>query len=38
MKVKLILKLDKDTIDKAKEFAQKRNTSLSRIVESFLNH
>ena len=35
MDTKLTLKLDKNIIQKAKNFAQKRHLSLSRIVENF---
>jgi predicted metalloendopeptidase len=35
MDTKLTLKLDKDTIEKAKRFAKKRHLSLSKIVERF---
>ncbi|KGO92129.1 DUF6364 family protein [Flavobacterium subsaxonicum] len=36
MDTKLTLKLDKDIIEKAKEYAAKQNKSLSSIIESFL--
>ncbi len=32
---KLTLRLDKEVIEKAKEFAKRHQTSLSRIVESY---
>ena len=37
METKLTLKLDKDVIDKAKRYAQSRNTSLSRMVEKYFH-
>ncbi|MDP5169254.1 MAG: DUF6364 family protein [Bacteroidia bacterium] len=37
MDAKLTLKLDKDTIDRAKEYAQRQNISLSRLVEAMLD-
>lgn len=37
MDSKLTLKLDKDVIEKAKRFADRRGTSLSRIVESYFS-
>lgn len=36
MDAKLTLKLDKNVIDKAKEYASSHNRSLSRLIESFL--
>lgn len=33
---KLTIKLDAAVIEKAKRFSKKRNTSLSRIIESYL--
>ncbi len=36
METKLTLKLEKRTIEKGKAFAKKRNTSLSKIVENYL--
>lgn len=36
MDAKLILKLDKDVISKAKDYARTHNESLSRMVESYL--
>lgn len=36
MDSKLTIKLDADVIDKAKRLSKKRNTSLSRIIESYL--
>ncbi|MCB9233339.1 MAG: hypothetical protein H6581_16900 [Bacteroidia bacterium] len=38
MDAKLTLKLDKDTIERAKEFAQKQNISLSRLIENLLDN
>ncbi len=35
MEVKLTLKLDKDIIEEAKQYAKIKNTSLSRMVERF---
>ncbi len=35
MNSKLTLKLDKDIIEKAKVYAQKNNTSLSKMVEKY---
>ncbi len=35
MEAKLTLKLDKNIIDEAKRYAQKRNISLSRMVERY---
>jgi hypothetical protein len=37
MDSKLTLKLDKDVIDKAKRLAERRGTSLSRMVESYFS-
>ena len=37
MNAKLTLKLDRSVIDRAKRYAKKRNTSLSRMVESYLD-
>ena len=36
MDAKLTLKLDKDVIDRAKEYASSQNRSLSRLIESYL--
>ena len=36
MDTKLTLKLDKQVIDRAKEYAVSHNRSLSRIIESYL--
>ncbi|MCH6233120.1 DUF6364 family protein [Cognataquiflexum rubidum] len=36
MDAKLTLKLNKDVIDKAKEYASSQNRSLSRMIESYL--
>ena len=36
MDAKLTLKLDKYVIDRAKEYAQSQNRSLSRMIESYL--
>ena len=38
MEAKLTLKLDKMTIDSAKEYAKKHNRSLSKIVESYFRN
>jgi len=38
MDAKLTLKLSSVVIDKAKVFAKKKNTSLSRLIEGYLNH
>ena len=35
---KLTLKLDKTVIDRAKKYAAKNNTSLSRMIEKYLDH
>ena len=37
MNTKLTLKLDKDIIDKAKDYAHKHNTSLSQMVEKYFD-
>jgi hypothetical protein len=37
MEAKLTLKLDKGVIEKAKEYAKKKNISLSRMVERYFN-
>jgi hypothetical protein len=37
MDVKLTLKLDNDVISRAKRYAQHRKTSLSRMIESYLD-
>ena len=37
MDAKLTIKLDKDVIDKAKEYASQQKRSLSRLIESYLN-
>ena len=37
MDVKLTLSLDKRVIDQAKKYAQKNNTSLSKLIESYLS-
>jgi len=36
MNTKLTLKLDKSIIDRAKEYAKKKNTSLSKMIENYL--
>lgn len=36
MDTKLTIKLNKDVIDKAKEYASSQNRSLSRLIESYL--
>lgn len=36
MDTKLTLKLNKSIIDKAKEYAKEKNTSLSKIIENYL--
>lgn len=36
MDVKLTLSLDKKVIDQAKKYARRNNTSLSRLIESYL--
>jgi hypothetical protein len=38
MDAKLTLKLNSLVIDKAKSYAKKKNTSLSRLIEGYLNH
>lgn len=38
METKLTLKLSKKTIEKGKRYAKKRKTSISRIVENYLEH
>jgi hypothetical protein len=37
MNVKLTLKMDEDTIERAKSYAQKTNQSLSSLVQNFFN-
>ena len=37
MNVKLTLKLDSTVIARAKKYANKRNTSLSKMIESYLD-
>jgi len=37
MNAKLILKMDKDSIERAKNYAQKTNQSLSALVQKFFN-
>ncbi|MCU0417652.1 MAG: DUF6364 family protein [Cytophagaceae bacterium] len=37
MDVKLTLKLDEDVIRKAKQFALNHDTSLSKLIENYLN-
>jgi hypothetical protein len=37
MDTKLTLSLDKDIIEQAKKYAKKKNISLSKLIESFLN-
>jgi len=37
MNAKLTLKLDDKVIDRAKKYAKKRNTSLSKMIESYLD-
>ncbi len=37
MNAKLTLKLDNKVIDRAKKYAKKRNTSLSKMIESYLD-
>jgi macrodomain Ter protein organizer (MatP/YcbG family) len=37
MNTKLTIKLDNDVISRAKRYAQHRRTSLSRMIESFLD-
>jgi Family of unknown function (DUF6364) len=36
MGVKLTLSLDKRTIEQAKKYARRKNTSLSKLIENFL--
>jgi hypothetical protein len=36
MDAKLTLSLDKKTIEQAKKYARKKNTSLSKLIENFL--
>lgn len=36
MDTKLTLKLDQEVIERAKEFARQRNTSLSMLIENYL--
>jgi len=36
MDAKLTLSLDKKTIEQAKKYARRKNTSLSRLIENFL--
>ncbi len=36
MDIKLTLKLDNHVIERAKTYARKRNTSLSKLIESYL--
>lgn len=36
MDTKLTLALDQDIIDRAKQYASQRNTSISKLVENFL--
>jgi Family of unknown function (DUF6364) len=38
MLTKLTLTIDKDVIEKAKEYAQQKNKSVSRIVEEYLKN
>jgi hypothetical protein len=37
MDTKLTLSLNKDTIEQAKKYAKKKNISLSKLIESYLN-
>ena len=37
MDTKLKVKLDKDIIQRAKQYANKKNISLSKIIEAYLN-
>lgn len=37
MDTKLTLKLDQDIIERAKTYAKKKNTSLSKLIESYLS-
>jgi Family of unknown function (DUF6364) len=36
MDTKLTLSIDKNVIEQAKEYARKRNTSLSKLIENYL--
>lgn len=36
MKAKLTLKIDKSTIEKAKKYAREKDTSLSKMIENYL--
>lgn len=38
MLTKLTLTIDKDVVEKAKQFAQEKNKSVSRIVEEYLRN
>lgn len=38
METKLTLRLRKSVIDRAKQYAHKQNTSLSKIIESYLDY
>ena len=38
MDTKLTLKLEHAVIEKAKDYARKQKTSLSRLIENYLNH
>jgi macrodomain Ter protein organizer (MatP/YcbG family) len=38
MNTKLTLKLDNDVISRAKKYAQERKTSLSKMIESYLDY
>lgn len=37
MDTKLTLKLDQETIEKAKQYASAKNLSLSKLIENYLN-
>ena len=37
MDTKLTLKLDNNVIERAKNYAKRKNTSLSQLIESYLN-
>ncbi|MFA7445483.1 MAG: DUF6364 family protein [Flavobacteriaceae bacterium] len=37
MNTKLTLNIDKDVIEKAKEYASKKKTSISSLIENYLN-
>jgi len=37
MDTKLTIKLDKNIIEKAKKYARRKNISLSKMIESYLN-